>query len=99
MARIRQHGRNADDAAADLANEEFAAVPPVATTAPPAAPPVAPNSPRWLVSIPGCHPEDLVIGAATEADAVEIYKTRLGITLLPVPAVVTPAPDDAPAPE
>ena len=55
--------------------------------------------PRWLVTVPGCHPGDLVIEAATELEAVEAYKAKLGIQQLPVPAVVTPAPDDAPAPE
>ena len=101
MAKTNNHRRD-DTAPADLAGEEFATVPPVtdpdgavvASDAPPA-------EPRWLVSIPGCHPEDLVVGAVNEAAAVEIYKARLGITALPVAAVVTPAeaPEAAPAPE
>lgn len=103
MARTRHHGRNDDAAPADLAGEEFAAVPittePVEATAAPAKSVAAPSTTRWLVTVPGCHPGDLVIEAATELEAVEAYKAKLGIQQLPVPAVVTPAPDDAPAPE
>ena len=101
MARVRTHGRNADDTApADLAGEEFGTVPPDADPdGAVVAPDAPPDDPRWLVSIPGCHPEDLVVGAATEAEAVEVYKAELGITALPVAAVVTPAPAPEAAPE
>ena len=102
MARTRNPGRNADDtpaaADADLSADEATATDP-ATGEPDD---LVVGLPRWLVSVPGCHPEDRIVEAPDEVAAVEVYKAQLGILQLPVAAVVTPAPPadaDAPAPE
>ena len=44
--------------------------------------------PHFVVSVPGHSHAKRVVAAATEADAVEVYKDSMGIIALPVPALV-----------
>ena len=104
MARTRNHGRNADDTPTASDADSSAGDGEATAIDLPAADDTPSGCPRWLVSIPGCHPEDRVVEAPDGPAAVEAYKAQLGIRQLPVAAVVTPAPPAdadglAPAPE